>query len=367
MARAVPDVVVVGGGVAGLSAALALAPGRRVVLCEAEPLLCAHASGRNAAIYRPFELDATTAALSARSLARLHELGGATCLSRTGLLLVAAEPAPIDALHAHASVQRVAVARLDRAALHAHAPLLVGGELAHALLVPDGGVLDIHAMTSRLASAARAAGVELRTGASVAELVVERGAVRGVRLHDGTRLAAEQAVLAAGAWGAALAAAVGAARPLQAVRRHLVQLALPSPVALAPDAPVVWRVDAGDELYFRPESGGLLASPCDEQPMPPPVSAVEPAALELLAHKLARTAPGLAHAQLRSAWTCLRTFASDRELLVGPDPRVPGLCWLGGLGGRGMAVAIAAGELLVRMLAGSREPLAVAVSPERFT
>jgi D-arginine dehydrogenase len=309
-------------------------------LCESEPLLCAHASGRNAAIYRPLEYDATTATLAARSLARLQELGGEACLSRTGVLLAAGQSDPIDAFHEQARAQGVVVVRLDRAALHAHAPLLAGGELAHALLVPDGGVLDIHAMTSRLTSAARAAGAELRTGASVAELIVERGALRGVLLHDGTRLVAGHVVLAAGAWGAALGVAVGAALPLQPVRRHLVQLALPEPAGLSPQAPVVWRVDAGDELYFRPESGGLLASPCDAQPNAPPVSGVERGALELLAQKLARSAPGLAHAQVRSAWTCLRTFASDRELVVGPDPRVPGLCWLGGLGGRGMAVAV---------------------------
>ena len=362
----VSDVVVVGGGVAGLSAALALAGTRRVVLCEAEPMLCAHASGRNAAIYRPLELDATTAALAARSLMRLRDLGAVGCLSRTGVLLVAAQASPIDALQAHARAHGVEVSPLDRDALHAQLPLLAGGEASHALLLPEGGVLDIHAMTSQLASAARAAGATLRTGAGVRELVIDRGAVQGVRLHDGTLLAAGQVVLAAGAWGSALGTAAGAALPLQPGRRHLVQLALPASVRLDPRAPVVWRVDADDELYFRPESGGLLASPCDAEPDAPPARGVEPAALELLAHKLARVAPMLAHAQVRAAWTCLRTFASDRELVVGPDPRVSGLSWLGGLGGRGMAVAIAAGELLARMLDGGNDPLSARVSPERF-
>jgi D-arginine dehydrogenase len=235
--------------------------------------------------------------------------------------------------------------------------------------VAGGGVLDIHAMTTRLASAARSAGVELRTGAGVRELVASGGVLRGVRLQDGTQLSAGHVVLAAGAWSSALAAGVGAPLPLQPERRHLVQLGLPDAAVLDARAPVVWRVDAGDELYFRPESGGLLASPCDATPDAPPVRGVEPAALELLAHKLAHVAPSLAQARVRSAWTCLRTFAPDRELVVGPDARLPGLCWLGGLGGRGMAVAIGAGELLARMLDGDRDAgsLAASVRPERLS
>jgi glycine/D-amino acid oxidase-like deaminating enzyme len=68
----------------------------------------------------------------------------------------------------------------------------------------------------------------------------------------------------------------------------------------------------------------------------------------------------------------LRTFAPDRELVVGNDPRLRGLSWLGGLGGRGMGVALGAGELLARVLRG--EPpgtsqdaaLADALSPARL-
>ena len=57
-------------------------------------------------------------------------------------------------------------------------------------------------------------------------------------------------------------------------------------------------------------------------------------------------APDLGVRQVRSYWACLRTFAPDRDLVVGPDPRIEGLSWFGGLGGRGMSVAIAAGAWL---------------------
>ncbi|HEU5074324.1 MAG TPA: FAD-dependent oxidoreductase, partial [Polyangiaceae bacterium] len=53
-------IVIVGGGIAGLAAAWQLAQKNlgRVSLLEREPFLCTHASGRNAAIFRPLEADA---------------------------------------------------------------------------------------------------------------------------------------------------------------------------------------------------------------------------------------------------------------------------------------------------------------------
>jgi D-arginine dehydrogenase len=125
-----------------------------------------------------------------------------------------------------------------------------------------------------------------------------------------------------------------------------VQLRAPSTLVQA--QPVLWRLE--DEVYFRPESGGILASPCDELAWPAQTPTSDPAALQLLGQKLERTAPLLAHAQVQRAWACLRTFAPDRELVIGADPRLSGLHWLCGLGGRGMSVAPAAAELLAQQI-----------------
>jgi D-arginine dehydrogenase len=342
------DVAIVGGGIAGLSVAQALAGTHRVRLFEREALLAAHASGRNAAIFRPLELDATSAALTRESLRVLGELLDPLPLRPSGLVLCAATRAALQPLAEVAARDAVQAEWLEGAALTARLPVLERGEVRHALWVPGGGVLDIHAVTSALASAARRAGAELSTGSTVASIEVRDGRVQGLCLHDGTRLACGAVVLAAGAWSATLGAAIGAPLPLQPLRRHLVQLTVRAP--LGAEHPVVWRVD--DELYFRPETGGVLASPCDATALDPQGEPpVERAELERLADKLARTAPSLAEGTVRSHWACLRTFAPDRELVVGADPRVQGLHWLGGLGGRGMGVAIGAARALARALA----------------
>ncbi|HBH01037.1 MAG TPA: hypothetical protein DDZ42_03785, partial [Candidatus Rokubacteria bacterium] len=122
------------------------------------------------------------------------------------------------------------------------------------------------------------------------------------------------------AWGAPL--------PLVPLRRRLARLGGVAPVDAR--GPVVWAL--GDECYFRPESGGVLASPCDETPWPACLPPHEPRALERLARKLGALAPPLGEASVRRAWACLRTFAPDRVVVAGADARVGGLFWLAGLG-----------------------------------
>ncbi|MFI5308498.1 MAG: NAD(P)/FAD-dependent oxidoreductase, partial [Polyangiales bacterium] len=326
-----PDVLVLGGGVAGLSAAAALSRDHTVLLLEREALLASHASGRNAAIFRPLERDESSARLARRSLALMAELAESSqpLLQRTGLLLAETRRDQALGWLEHGRAQGVACELLEGAAPSERAPSLEGGQVSCGVLVEDGGVLDVHRLNTTLARAARALGADLRTGSDVASLRVERERIAGVALADGTFLPAGAIVLAAGAFSVALASTCGADLPLVPLRRHLVQLQPQADRPLAADHPVVWRVD--DELYYRPESGGVLASPCDEVAWPAGEPQPDPAALETLAAKLTRTAPQLASSRVVRSWACLRTFAPDRELVVGPDERIAGLFWLCGL------------------------------------
>ncbi len=356
------DVIVVGGGVAGLSVTAALAGQARVLLLERESLLASHASGHNAAIYRPLEDDQTSAWLAQRSLWWLSDLVGTQVLSRTGLLLASSDPERTRKLAQRAVEQGVAHEWLDRAELHAAEPALQGGEASSALCLPGGGVLDIHALTTGLTQRARERNAVIRTGACVQRVCVEQGRVRGVVLEDGTQLTAAAVVLCAGAWAGGLGLTCGVDEGLVPLRRHLVLLR--TEAATRATQPVLWRLE--DEVYFRPESGGLLASPCDEAESAACVPTADPAELIALARKLERFAPGLSKSAVQRSWACLRTFAPDRELVAGPDPRVAGLHWLAGLGGRGMSVAPAVGELLAQVLLGQPpHPLLARFGPGR--
>ena len=126
----------------------------------------------------------------------------------------------------------------------------------------------------------------------------------------------------------------------------------------------VWRFGKG-QVYYRPESGGVLASPCDETPFEPCLPPADGAALEALASLLEPVAPELVEAPVRTSWACLRTYAHDRELVLGPDPRVSGLVWMAGFGGRGMTVAVGAAELCANAMNGRADPLLERMRPDR--
>jgi D-arginine dehydrogenase len=357
-------IAIVGGGIAGLAAAHHLAQDATasVTLFEREPLVATHSSARNAAIYVGISGGAW-GDLSRRSRELLDQmLGRARWLRTNGFMWVAPDEAMLREEAALARAAGALHVALDRRQVEERVPVLAGGFAEAGLLLPEAGVLDIHLITSHLAERAQAAGVLLALGQEVARVRTGGGRARGIELASGEVIDADAVVLAPGAWAASLGASCGAALPLQPLRRHLAQLDPADPVG--EHEPTVWAL--GVEVYFRPESGGVLASPCDEMPWPPSLPPTDADALDTLADRLAKLAPALGLAALRRAWACLRTFAADRLPVIGPDPRVEGLYWLAALGGSGMSVGLGAGELLAALVAGRDHPLAAAVDPGRL-
>ncbi|MBI5546735.1 MAG: FAD-binding oxidoreductase, partial [Deltaproteobacteria bacterium] len=239
------DVVIVGGGIAGLSAAWLLARegGRRVLLFEREPVFASHSSGRNAAIFR--HLDATPGGveLAIRSRTLLDELIGpqGKWLERTGALYVARSPAALQGMLGLARQFGIGHALRERSDLEARVPYLRGGSAAVGLESFDDGVMDIHGICCALAEAGRACGAQLISGTEVTEVRAQGGRIEGVRLADGELVHAGTLVLAAGAWSAGLGQAASAPLPLQPLRRHVAHLETrPSPPT---GLPVVWCVD----------------------------------------------------------------------------------------------------------------------------
>ncbi len=356
--------VIIGGGVAGLASAWQLATlgVPDIIVLEAEPLLGTHASGRNAAIFLPLEESTEAVLLAARTRDLLDARLGTSWLSAQGVLLASAVDDGLDPLRYAARRLDVFHERWAAQELQKRLPILGEGPLKHGLYLPLGGVIDAHFVLTSLRRMALAHGVRIRTGSRVRSIDKISGRVTGVTLEEGSRIEAERVVVAAGAFSEALAADAGADRELVPLRRHLVHLVgegLPSW-----KAPTVWRVDS--PVYFRPEAGGILASPCDETAWEPCIPETDPAAIESLALKLTELAPPLAQARVQRSWACLRTMAEGREPVIGSDPRVRGLFWLAGLGGRGMSCGVGAAEVLARGIVGLPHPLARKLSVDRL-
>jgi glycine/D-amino acid oxidase-like deaminating enzyme len=336
---------------------------RDVLVLEAEAFLASHASARNAAIFLPLEDSINAVWLASRSRDLIDCRLGTSWLSAQGVALVSGYTEPLDELRYAARKYGVFHERWNALQIQSRLPLLTGGDVHHALFLPLGGIMDVHAVLTALARWARSFGTRIETSARVARIDVQDGRVRGVSLSDGRSVATERVVLAGGAWNGQLGKLAGAELALRPMRRHLVLLGageIPSW-----KSPVVWRVD-DSPAYFRPEAGQILASPCDESLVEPGIPDVDLDELAQLSHKLETLAPSLADAEVRRVWACIRTMTEDQELCAGPDPRVEGLFWLAGLGGRGMSCGVAAGELLARLIVGLPHPLMRNLAPARL-
>ncbi|MEN9578279.1 MAG: hypothetical protein RJA70_1288 [Pseudomonadota bacterium] len=358
------DVVIIGGGIAGLSAAYALGPhSRSVTVLEREALPFSHASGRNAAIYRPLEGDDVTSALAAKTPHLLGELGGgAPLLDRSGLCLLSSEARVLAPYVGRAALLGITHRLLEAGELSRAFPELEGGRNRYALHLPQAGVLDIHGIGEALRKRALALGARLRTDTEVRSLCHNGHRVTGVECADGQTIAATDVILAAGAWSATLAATCDAALPLVPYRRHLAQLVAPAETEVAKT--VHWDLDTG--VYVRKEGSGLLATPGDHTPHAACPPAVDPSALERLAVQLHSLVPRYRESRVRNVWGCLRTLSPDHAMVVGQGSRLDGLYWFGGLAGHGMSAGLGASEVLRDAFLDRANPFRVALSATRF-
>ncbi len=344
------DVVIIGAGFAGAATAWALAQagvGAGVIL-EQEDTYGVHASGRNAALLRLVEEDPIVRALALRSFKHLEAFDreGSPVLGRTGGLTLADDRSTLEKLRddLRESGPSVTVVEADEA--RARFPFLQAIRFTAALWCPAEAVVDIHELLTRYVRLAREGGFRLFTRTRVEDLIVEAGRVRGV-VTDRGEVRADIVVDACGAWAGRLGRGPQPL-PLRPLRRHLF-VSGPSEFARGP-MPYAWVEEAA--FYLRAEGDGFLLSPCDETEVPPGLPSTDPAAAELLAEKLERTAPRLSTLAIRRAWACLRTFAPDRRPAIGADIDLPGLYHVSGLGGFGMTTSAAVGELAAAIIRG---------------
>jgi D-arginine dehydrogenase len=366
------QIIIVGGGIAGASAAYFLARrGLRVLVLEREGQPGEHSSGRSAAVLAEHHRLPVVQRLIVAGGRFLRQpppgLSEHPLVDEAGVLVPAAGEA-WDALAAEvpdlrASGTSVQVFTRDQAL----ARVPVCRQLDGALFLDRCGHLDVHALLSGYLRGLRAAGGELRCGCEVGELYVEAGCCRGVVTASGDELRSERVVNAAGAWAGVLGSRVGALPiSFEPRRRSIITFAAPPDLTVA-RWPMV-DYDA-DRLYFKPESGGLLASPMDQTPVPPcDARPVEDDVADAV-DKLSRLAPALVPGSIRRRWAGLRTFAPDEIPVVGGDPRLPGFFWLAGQGGVGIETSPVLGQVAADLIVdgSSSYPDAPALSPARFT
>jgi D-arginine dehydrogenase len=348
------DVVVVGGGIAGVSAAaFAAQAGASVTLLERESALSMHTTGRSAALYLANYGLAQTRRLTVASRAFLEQppegFAQAPLLAPRGLVWVGAESdlAELAAVAEESRRYDPDVTELSGEQVRALCPVLRPEHSAGGVLEPGASDLDVAALHAGFVRMLRAhGGTVLRSAAVVG---IERsGAGWTVATADAT-FPCDRVVNAAGAWGDEVAALAGLAPlGLRPLRRTALTVGVPAGVDVR-RWPSVNQV--GGHWYFKIEGDGLLVSPADETPSPP--CDVKPDELDVaLALERVAEATTLPMRSVRSTWAGLRTFSPDGELVIGPDPAEPAFVWCVGQGGYGIQSAPAVGRLTAELALG---------------
>lgn len=353
------DVLIIGGGIAGLSVAARLSHLGSVLVLEAEDSLGYHASGRSAAMFEETYGKPATRVLNTASKAHhMHAQGGV--LSPRGLMLVALQgETGFDTERAHMEMRELSLPEA-----RALVPILNPDTVARIGHRSDAWDIDTDLMLQNFTREARSNGATIATGQKVTAITktTHWQVTTATTTYTATIL-----INAAGAWADPLAGLAGV-RPMgiTPLRRSMARLKAPGGHDTRP-WPMMFGL--GESWYAKPDAGGLLVSPADEDPMPPQDAWPDDM---VLAEGLARYEARMTEPVTRpiATWAGLRSFAPDRELVIGFAPDAPDFFWLAGQGGYGMQTAPAASQLAADLIA-ARPPeidaqTVQALSPARF-
>jgi sarcosine oxidase, subunit beta len=348
------DVVIVGAGIVGCSAAyhLAAAGAGTVLVLDREDAVGRGSTGACAGGFRQQFTSEVNIRLSQASVPMIlgfeREHGIPVTVTQDGYLFLVRGEAAWRGFLRGVDLQRslgVPVEVLDADEAARLVPGLDVAGLVGATFGPADGIADPGALTQGYATLARGAGASFALGTEV--LALERGddgAVTGVRTDRGA-VAANAVILAAGAWSGALAATAGVDIPIEPVPRTVVT------TGRFPGVPTrrTLVIDAETSFYLHREGDGVLMGMAGEDRPSFETSVDQRFVTDALIPRAVRVFPPVADAGVRSSWAGLYEMTPDRHPVVGPGP-VAGLFVAAGFSGHGFQHGPIVGKLLAEIV-----------------
>jgi len=345
-------IVVIGGGIAGISTAHSCSlidSSTQVTLVEAENQLAYHTTGRSAALLYENYGAPSVRGLTRASLDFFHNtpegLTDAPLLSLRPLIHVgtAKQSELIDELIKEGADGTQPTEEISVKEALELFPALNTIHLERAIVETGTADIDVAALHQAFVRGFRQHGGEITTSARVDSATKERN---GWKIETTTgELEADVVINAAGAWGDHVAKRAG----IETIGLHPKRR-----TAFMVNAPVLetsqWAMldDAAHSWYVKPDGPQLLCSPADETPS-------DPCDAKPLEEDIARAIERINEAttlnirSINSSWAGLRTFTSDRSMVIGPDPEEPSFIWCVGQGGTGIQTSPAAGQLTAEL------------------
>src|SRR5713101_1603332 len=355
----IADVVIIGGGVNGVSIAYALAArGVNAVLVE-KGALASGASGRSSALVRMHytnEWDARLAWASFPVFKHWAELmGGPAVFTHTGFVNVVA-PRYADSLRRNVEMLQglgVNTTALTGQELNELQPFAHVDDVGAAAYEPESGYANPAETVEGFRRRATELGARILPWTAVTRVVREESRVTGVGTSAG-RIGAGRVVVAAGAWSRRLCEEIGLAVPARPKAIDTVAVSRPPELR---DPHMVF-IDNVQGNYFRPESGGLnlVGVPCQEWDIDPDTlqTGLPPEAAGVGAQLLTHRIPAMERATLSRGYRAFDGYSADRHAILGRVDGIDGLYLATAFSGSGFKIAPAVGMCMAELVMEGR-------------
>jgi sarcosine oxidase subunit beta len=360
---ATADVVVIGAGIVGTSAAFYLSQrGLRVALVE-KRFVAAGATGKSSAIIRQHYSNPVTARM-ARWGVRVfqnfaEEVGGECGYAKTGFAILVNEREHRGleenvALQQSVGINTRVVSATELAELDPG--IQVTADVIGAY-EPDGGYADPATASVSLAEAAKRLGAQVLQDTPVTGIAMRGGGVASVETRQG-KISAPAVVNCTNAWAPAIARMVGVDLPIVA-SRHQVAIFQRPPEHKRP------HLTAGDflnNIYFRPDGGLTLVGSIDpdeanEKADPDHYNEVADFDfIEFASARVCQRYPYMQRALSKGGWTGIYDVTPDWHPIIDEAPAGSGVFHAAGFSGHGFKLGPAVGVMIADMVTHTRTP-----------
>ncbi len=357
------DVVIIGAGIVGTSAAFYLAKrGVKVALAE-KRFIAAGATGKSTAIIRQHYSNEVTARM-ARWGTRVFkhfadEVGGECGYVRTGFVIL------VNARDRQGLEENVAMQKrvgIDVRVVNAEELLELDPQISVTPDIlgayePDGGYADPAYAAANLAAAAKRHGAQILQDTTVTGIELQSGRVTGVTTNAG-KIAAPSVVNCANAWAPQIARMVGVDLPIEASRHQVATFQRPPEHKRT-------HITAGDfihNIYYRPEGGLTFVGsidPNDAKNLADPDHYNESADFDFIAQmsaQICKCYPFMNQALSKGGWTGIYDVTPDWHPIIDEAPRGSGMFHAAGFSGHGFKLGPAVGVMIADMVARARAP-----------
>ena len=365
------DIVIIGGGIIGVSIAyhLALKKAGMVVLLEKGQLGEGSTSRCVGGIRAQFstEINILFSLESIKTFERFEEEFGINPeFKRIGYLFLATTELEIGVFKTNVKLQRkygIPVELLNPDEIKARWPYLRVDDILGGTFCPRDGYAGPSEVLSGFVSGAKRAGVRIYEGKEVFGISLSKRKVNGVKTKN-EEISAPIVVNAGGPFASSIGEMAGVKIPVKPLRR---QIFITAPFHLTTDQTIPLTIDFHRGWYFRQEVDGfLLSGPLDNEPSFN--LNIDYEAMAETSENAMYLVPILEKARIARGWAGLYEISPDHHAILGKVPEVEGFILANGFSGHGFQHSPAVGKVISELITeGEAKTIDItSLSIERF-